>query len=330
MPNIFSKININDSERKSYSENNTDITNIFYENTIKEDEEYYNSVMEFLRAVYTGNKDGIMSIIQEAFFDFDLDVKSKFFKGIDNIIDFSNNKTMFMCRNLISKYKQATIIDKNFNEFTIKGYKYTIDDFTEINYDIIDDIITKSEKYIDDVISEKNTPMVVTNWAYNDICSNEAYDKYRGIILGLSYVKEDEFRIELRAKFRDKKIDKIDIIVNRLTVRDIFKELHRLEMILLKMNKEKDRIKDMQRDIDRYSSKAKDLFDERDYRDIHDEEIGKYNRDKINAVATIYSSTTTALRLVYSMYIQYHTEKLNAITEAIYFYNKILNRVISQ
>ena len=325
MPNIFSKINIGDNKITS-SKSTMGIMSLFYENATKENIAYYDSAIEFLRSVYTGNKDSIVSIIREAFFDFSFNLKNTFFNSMNSIIDSNNKRMIEKCRSIISKYKINNVKDVEFKEFTVKGYNYTIDNIIEVDYGIIDDIITKSDTYIDDIINDKKVPTVAVNLAYSDINSHDAYNQYRGAILGLDSVEVQDYRRILRASFRGNQENKIEILVNRNTLREYTKKIIQLENLLPKLDYEKRNIDTMKRKINEYSANSSMLFkEENSTTNIRGVDI--YDKNKVCAVAAIYSQTTTALRTVYNMYLEYHVEKLNAINEALSFYDGILSRV---
>lgn len=320
MPNLFSKIEIESEIDTSPSYENKISNNSYYNEISKLDEEYYTRALEFLRYVYTGNKESILSIIQEAFFDFNIDTKNNFFKVINRSIDYYKEKKYVIIKTLLKKkYRVQDYLNKDFTEFTIKGYNYTIDPSFNINNDIIYDIIKKHDMYIDDVIYERKTPSVATSIAYNEINSNEIYNSYRGKVIGISYCTVDEYRVLLRAKFRDNTTNKIDILVNKITLMDIIKKLNSFDYIINISEKEENKIDEFNDMISRFADDNSKLITKY-HKDF-------YNKDKVNAVASIHSQAVTAMRMVYNIYNTYIVEKINAIHEAIDFYIRILERV---
>lgn len=251
---------------------NQNTSNIIYENAnfcfehtlldieyILEDT-YFDINRDHMTAVHIGIKSNNSNILQEGFNDFINSAVEFFKKMIAKFTDFMKRVFMYLnayigdFEKFIKRHHKALSV--KYPDFTIQGYKFTIDNNLP-NTSLIDEMISEYNSEISNVSSMTKAEIVKKR---TDTMGVKNMNKIRGQLLNISEnIEKDDFSDKVKNIFRDGDSTTDMITVNHDLLNDILNNYSNLVKQFKDAKKQKDKMISLLENIKSFFEKSASL-----------------------------------------------------------------------
>ena len=222
---------------------------LYGDESISLEMQYNEILLNSFRATYNALKENYpaVNIIYEGFYDTTQSIINWFKSWLERFLKFVSDafeklfKWTIECDKEIEYFYSDNQFD--FKPFVVSGYKYT---FTIKNIDtnIIVDVFEKTEKYVNQVLSNKgNDVKTVVSLACNDIGGDNVLADYRADIVGINEsISENVYGLELFKAFRNGAEEPEDLIINKSVIKEMKKLIGKLQLAVNRLKDDRDRL----------------------------------------------------------------------------------------
>lgn len=298
-----------------------------------------------IQSSYMGIREGSDDIVKEGLGDF-IEGTVRFFKRlIEKLMEFVKQASLYMTSlfgsfdKFLDRNKEKLLAD--FKEFSIYGHEYTIKDEVPKTSPMVD-LVSEFNKDVSSFDNVTKSNIVEQRRAFFE---EGAVDKLRGAIIDKGPIRSEDFRETLKTMFRNGADEEKEIRVDKAKLGEYIKGYRDLKKTFDDTRKSRVKLEQAYRLMESFFARgAKTEYvgnvKKTRLQGVEDLNIqdGKLNRGEFND----YQMTTGKVEIANLFYqfkwkqaqeissysFQAYTERVDAIREAVKFYEKVIRKSI--